>query len=211
MGRNYLFLFVIFVLLAQNLYSSSQNIKVYKKDEAIYLSLGIEIKNPKEIYKRLSSGLSSKVLISIQVRDKGKGASAIDRELLFEAIYDVWEEKYRLFVYDPKKRLIVETKDREEIYRQFTSPENILIGDIRSFSEESILNIKVKAVINPVSKDILEKIKGYLSDPESGVKGSPTRTIFGSFANTFIPELNVENAIKYEIKAVKIKDIPVIK
>jgi len=211
MMKRYLVSFVIFFLLSGTVYTSDESVTVSKDNETVFLSLKIGIKNSKELVKRLSSGLSNKIVISVQIRDKKNNNPVFGREYIYEAVYDVWDEKYRLYSFDPHKKPVFETQDRDEAYRKFLNPEKIRLCEAKSLLPDSNYNIRVRVVVNPVSKDIIEKIKEYLADPEMGNKGSPTRTIFGSFANAFIPDLNTENIIKYEIKSINISEIPVIK
>lgn len=203
-----LFLIALIPIIESN--SIEEGIRLTRDSENLYLSLKIGFKNSKELQRRLSSGLSNKILISVQIKDKKSGSQIFNKEYIFEAIYDVWDEKYRLYFYSPNKNLIFESKDKEDVYKRFTNPENIVLCSIKLLSYESIYNVKVKIIINPVSKDIIEKIKEYLSDPETTNRGTPTRTIFGSFANTFIPDLNTENILKYEIKSINLSDITIL-
>ncbi|MCX7958860.1 MAG: hypothetical protein N3B13_07415 [Deltaproteobacteria bacterium] len=211
MMKRYLALFLIALVSISLVYSSEENLKISRDDGNLYLSVKINVKNQKELQKRLSSGLSNKIIISVQGKDRKNNNPVFSSEYIFEAVYDVWDEKYRLYLLGPQKNLILETENKEEIYMRFLTPRNLRICETKILSPESSYNVKVRIVINPVSKDIIEKIKEYLADPEMTGKGSPTRTIFGSFANTFIPDLNTENIIKYEIKSIGLSDIPVEK
>ncbi|MCX7944857.1 MAG: hypothetical protein N2746_10165 [Deltaproteobacteria bacterium] len=207
MKRPIILTFVTFILVV-NICFGNENLRISRDDESLWVSLKINVKNPKELYKRLSSGLSNRLILSIEIKERRGGTIAFKKEYVFEVIYDVWDEKYRLFTFDPTKKLRFETSNKEEIYTKFVEIEDLRICDVKALSADTLYNIKVKVIINPVSKEIIEKIKEYLADPESTSKGSPPRTIFGSFVNVFIPELNTENIYKYELKSVNINEIP---
>jgi hypothetical protein len=204
MRRLFAITFFIIILLTHLPAFSEEGISISKDEKNLYLNIKIPVKNTAEFQKRLSSGLSNKIVVSIQIRDKKTNKEAIQRDYVLEAIYNVWDEKYRIFIYEPSKRLILETSDKDEVYKRIINQERIFICENSSLHKDSIYQIKVKIIVNPVSKEIIEKIKEYLADPEVTGLGSPTRTIFGSFANTFIPDLNTEKVIKYEIKAFSI-------
>ncbi|GEM_PF-1780741 len=209
--KRLLIVILILFVLSYTLSSSDENFWLSKSSDNVFLNLRMKIKNEKELQKRLSSGLPNKLIISVQVKDKSNSMFMLNRDFIFEAIYDVWEEKYRLFSYNPEKRLIFETRDKNEIYKRFLSQGDIRLFEISQIRPDSLIQIKIKVLVNPVSKDIIEKIKEYLSDPEMAARGGSTRTIFGSFANKFIPELNTEDVIKYEFKSVDISALPLKK
>ncbi|MGB9599157.1 MAG: hypothetical protein ACP5QK_04275 [Myxococcota bacterium] len=198
---------LLIILIVNPLISSDNNLFFSRDEKNLFLHINIPIKNESEFQKRLSSGLSNKIIISIQMKDKKTNKMVINRDFIFEAVFDVWDEKYRIFLYEPTKRLILETIEKGEVYKRLLNPEKILVCENSLLQSDSVYQVKVKVIINPISKEIIEKIKEYLADPQIVGQGSPTRTIFGSFANTFIPELNTENVIKYEIKAFSIGEI----
>jgi hypothetical protein len=201
-------LLIILVLsILYSSYSQADDLTLYRDAESLFMNIKVVYKGVNELKKRLSSGLSNKIVISVKLKDKKSGKTIVDRGIIFEAIYDVWEEKYRLYSFDPLKTLILETNSKEEIFNRFLNPAGVKICNLHDIPSDGLYNLKLSILINPVSKEIVEKIKEYLSDPESIQKGSSTRTIFGSFANVFIPELNVENSIKLEIRSFRLQEI----
>lgn len=210
MNKSRLIILLLTVSYATSLFAQ-EGILISRSDEKIYMDLKIPAKNMKEITKRISSGLTNKVLISVQIKEKKSNRVIVNKNFLYQAVYDVWDEKYILSLFDPQKRFTVSTKDKEEILRLLGNPEKMEICDTGALLPRGAYHIKVKVVLNPVSREIIEKIKEYLSDPELVQRDRTTRTIFGSFANVFIPELNTENVVKFEIRSLNLSDIPLKK
>ncbi len=202
----FLFASILIVFSAAKLYAED-GIFLKKDEDKIFLQIKIPQKNLKDITKRLSSGLTNKVIISVQIKDKKKNRVILEKSFLFEVVYDVWEEKFILSIFDPEKRMLMSTKDKNEIMNMLSNLHDIELCNSNLLTVDGIYQVKAKVVINPVSREIIEKIKEYLSDPELVQKESATRTIFGSFANTFIPEFNTDNSLKYEIKSLSVGEI----
>jgi len=186
---------------------AEETLSLYKNKDNIFISLKVVYKNVNELKKKLSSGLSNKIVVSMKLKDKKSGKAIVEKSVIYEAVYDVWEEKYRLYSFEPLKTLVFETNSKDEVFDRFLNITEIKLCDLKSLSPDGTYNLKISVLVNPVSKEIVEKIKEYLSDPEAVQKGTPTRTIFGSFANAFIPELNVENSIKMEMKSFSLQEI----
>ncbi|MFA6035235.1 MAG: hypothetical protein WC889_20225 [Myxococcota bacterium] len=140
-----------------------------------------------ELRERAISGLANRILVSARIEAAGGGWHGAESVMTLQALYDVWDEQYLIRRTDMRgstRRLL---KEQTAYIDSLTRIDNIPIAGLATLDPLKKYIIRVTVSVNPPSKELVERAKEYLSDPEGAKRLSTPRTVFGSFAMTFIP------------------------
>jgi hypothetical protein len=140
-----------------------------------------------DLKSRVSSGLTSRILVSAWVESAGGDWRGHESLVSLQAVYDVWDEQYIL----KRSNVTGSTTKREKELAAFLDAlvwlERVPLAPAPVLEGSKQYVVRVTVSVNPPSPELLEKAREYLSDPEGYKRLSPSRTAFGSFARTFIP------------------------
>lgn len=136
---------------------------------------------------RVSSGLSSRIIVAAWVESADGQWRSHESLVSLHAVYDVWEELYILRRDDALGSSKKQGKEPgaflDALVRLDAFP--LVAKGLLEAGRSYVVRVTVS--VNPPSRELIDKAREYLSDPEGYKRLSTSRTVFGSFARTFIP------------------------
>jgi len=139
----------------------------------------------KKVRKKLDSGLPVRVVVQLALERKGKDKPYSYWARSVEIVYDLWEEDYVLTMEDDRGRRRTRVATAEEAINLAG-----VLWRVRAARTARLkpgtYRFRVLAEVNPVSKEMVDNIRRWLSRP-SGGQGSEARSnFFGSFVGIFV-------------------------
>jgi hypothetical protein len=135
-------------------------------------------------YESLSTGISSTVVIRIQVTPRESDTPVAEQLIRRSVVYDVWDEIYTVELDQPGGTRKVKVKYRAEALKWLTAIEDLPIARLAVLPYEQVFVLKMVVELNPVSKETLAEVRRWLSQ---GAGGGLDRggAFFGSFVSVF--------------------------
>ena len=135
-------------------------------------------------YEALSSGISSTVVIRIQITPRESDAPVAEQLIRRSVVYDVWDEIYTVELDQPGGSRKVKVKYRAEALKWLTAIDDLPIARLAILPYEQVFVLKMVVELNPVSKETLAEVRRWLSQ---GAGGGLDRggAFFGSFVSVF--------------------------
>jgi hypothetical protein len=139
----------------------------------------------KQVRKKLESGLPVRVVVQLALERKGKDRPYSYWARSVEIVYDLWEENYVLTMEDDRGRRRTRVATMEEAINLAGVLWRVRAAQMATL-KPGTYRFRVLAEVNPVSKEMVENIRRWLSRP-SGGQGSEARSnFFGSFVGIFV-------------------------
>lgn len=139
----------------------------------------------KQVRKKLGSGLPVRVVVQLALERKGKDRPYSYWARSVEVVYDLWEEDYVVTMEDDRGRRRTRVATLEEAVNVCG-----VLWRVRAASTEAlkpgIYRFRVLAEVNPVSKEMVENIRRWLSRPAGGQGSEARSNFFGSFVGIFV-------------------------
>ncbi|HSS03133.1 MAG TPA: hypothetical protein VLM79_38990 [Kofleriaceae bacterium] len=135
-------------------------------------------------YEALSSGISSTVVIRIQITPRDSDTPVAEQLIRRSVVFDVWDEIYTLEIDQPGGARKVKLKYRAEALKWLTAIDDLPVARLAVLPYEQVFVLKMVVELNPVSKETLAEVRRWLSQ---GAGGGLDRggAFFGSFVSVF--------------------------
>jgi hypothetical protein len=136
------------------------------------------------LVRRLDSGLSTTVVArAYLVREGASRAEALAVQTVRTA-YDLWDEVYVSEVSGEAGARVFRDKKREDAIKRLSSLKLPVI-DIARLQAGEHYRVGVIVELNPVSKELLQQVRRWLSRPREGAP-LDGESYFGSFVSLFV-------------------------
>lgn len=138
---------------------------------------------------KLSNGLRMVIAMRAYVYHEGQDSPVALAVRTCDVAYDLWEEVYRVHVDDPEGKRDQAVLDVKGVLRLCAEAQNLPVVR-RSFltgGESYFLAVVVE--INPVSQEMLEQMRRWMSRPAGSTEIAPTNALFGSFVQLFVRQI----------------------
>jgi hypothetical protein len=148
----------------------------------------------KKVREKLTSGLPTRLVVQIALESKEKDKPIAYWARAIEIVYDLWEEDFVITVEDNRGRRRTRVETIEETIGVAGTLWRTPIAATKGL-KTGLYRLRFVGEVNPVSKEMVENIRRWLSRPSSG-HGSETRSnFFGSFVGSFV-DRNIGKADK---------------
>lgn len=140
------------------------------------------------LMKKLSSGLPMVIAMRAYVYLQGQDTPVALAPRVCRVVYDLWDEVYRVHVSEPERerdqaavldgvlRLCTEARDLAVVRRGLlTAGQPYFLG--------------VVVDVNPVSPDMVEQMRRWLSRPTGSTAIGPADALFGNFVQLFVRQI----------------------
>jgi hypothetical protein len=135
---------------------------------------------------KLKGGLPTTIVMSAYVFREGGGPGLAATFLSCRVIYDLWNEVYNIEIAQPgapKEEKIAGTI--EGVYRHCTESDRLLVAPRSVLSPPGTYYLGAIVEVNPVSPEMLDRIKRWVSRPTDPTAAAPGDALFGSFVGLF--------------------------
>jgi len=161
----------------------------------------------KQVREKLTSGLPTRLLVQVALESKDDGQPITYWARAIELVYDLWEEDFVITVEDNRGRRRTRVSTTEEAINVAGVLWRTPIAGIKGL-EPGLYRLRFVAEANPVSKEMVENIRRWLSRPSGGHGSEARSNFFGSFVGSFV-DRNIGKADKtvsfvsqwFEVKA----------
>jgi hypothetical protein len=138
---------------------------------------------------KLSNGLRMVIAMRAYVYREGQDSPVALTVRSCDVAYDLWEEVYRVHVDDPEGRRDQAVLDVKGVLRLCAEAQNLPVvrRGLLTAGVEYFLGVVVE--INPVSQEMLEQMRRWMSRPAGSTGIAPTNALFGSFVQLFVRQV----------------------
>jgi hypothetical protein len=140
------------------------------------------------LMRKLSSGLPMVVAMRAYLYREGEDAPVALAPRVCKVVYDLWDEVYKVHVSEPEHE-----RDQaavlEGAVRLCTVATDLPIVRKRLLAETQRYFLGVVVDVNPVSSEILEQMRSWMSRPTGSTGIGPSDALFGSFVQLFVRQI----------------------
>ncbi len=176
-----------------------------------YLYLGVSFRDAVDdgIRQKLRRGLPTTIVLTAAIYAAGRTDPVSTTAQSCKVTWHVWEEVYLVEVIRPNGSRLERTLTVNGVLRrcaeiQATQTRGLLLAGNHSQTPPGVpLFIKAKVQINPVSPELLSKIKRWVSRPTGTATAAPGDALFSTFTGLFLQRIGeAERELDFSTKPV---------
>jgi len=142
-----------------------------------------------EIRRKLSRGLPTTIVFTGTLFRRGSKPPVATTVQTCKITWHVWDEAYRLEITRPEGTRTRWTTTLEGVLRRCAESGRLLAGTAKEVAPGQAVFLKGRIHVNPVSPEILEKIKLWVSRPTRTATAAPGDALFSTFTGLFMQRI----------------------
>lgn len=151
---------------------------------------------------RLSSGVPTTLVFTAAVYRVGFPDPVSTTAQTCEITFDVWKEIFRVKIMRPGSFETMPVTTKEGVYRRCAEARNLLAGDRTQVPFGVPLYLVAKVQVNPVSPNMLQQIKRWVSRPTGTATAAPADALFSTFTGLFVQRIgDADREIEFTTRA----------
>lgn len=152
----------------------------------------------KEAYKALSSGFDTTVILRAYVYEKQTKVPVAFTMATLRAIYDLWDEEYRVRIVDTRGKRNWKFKSKADALKAMTEIDSFPLAKLGKIAIGEKYYCEMVVELNPVSEERLAEMRRWLTKRAGSTSIDSSSSFFGSFVSVFVnPKLQgADNVIK---------------
>jgi hypothetical protein len=198
-----------FVLLALPAVARAQAKPVQTRDalfewdaeaKLLYLSIGFRDVIDPELQAKLSRGLPTTIVFTAAIyRGNGPSAQPLSTTAhTCRVTWHVWEEAYRVEITRPGGSQVRWTTTVEGVLRRCAEVRRLLAGTVAQIPGNTPLFCSAKVQVNPLSPEVLQKLKLWVLRPSGTGTAGPSDALFSTFTGLFLQRVgDAERELKF--------------
>jgi hypothetical protein len=139
--------------------------------------------------KKLSSGLRNVIAMRAYVYRKGEVSPVALATRVCQVDYDLWNEVYNVHLSEPARELNQPIINLEGVLRLCAAASDLPVVRRGLLDSGQPYFLGVVVEFNPVSSDMVEQMRHWLSRPTGSTGIGPTDALFGSFVQLFARQI----------------------
>ena len=139
-----------------------------------------------EIQRKLSRGLPTTIVFTGTLYRRGGKSPVSTTVQTCKITWHVWDEAYRVEVTRPDGSRTRWTTTLEGVLRRCAEVHRLLVATSKEVTFGTPVFLRARVVVNPVSAEILEKIKLWVSRPARTGTAAPGDALFSTFTGLFM-------------------------
>lgn len=156
-----------------------------------------------EIRDKLKRGLPTTIVFTATVHQPGKSDPVATTAQTCRITYLVWDEYWRIEVSRPGGTRTERTLTVEGVLRRCAEARGLLVADASQATPGDPVFLKAKVQVNPIGKEVVEKIKRWVSRPSGTGTAGPSDALFSTFTGLFLQRVgDAEREVKLQTKSV---------
>jgi hypothetical protein len=153
------------------------------------------------LQSKLSRGLPTTIVLTVAVYRAGTSTPLSTTAQTCKVTWHVWEEAYLVEVMRPGSTRQSWTTTAEGVIRRCTEVRHLLAGDATQVPHDLPLVAAGKIQINPVSPELLQKIKRWVMRPSATGTAAPGDALFSTFTGLFLQRIgDAERQQKFQTR-----------
>jgi hypothetical protein len=141
-----------------------------------------------DLQKKLSSGLPMVIAMRAYVYREGQDTPVALATRVCRLVYDLWDEVYRVHVSEPERE-----RDQaavgDGVARMCTDARDLAVVRRGLLEDKKPYFLGVVVDVNPVSQEIVDQMKRWMSRPTGSTGIGPSDALFGTFAQLFVRQI----------------------
>ena len=143
-----------------------------------------------DVLRKLRSGLTTVIVVVGGVFDAARGDAPVPGAGVWQSCrvtFDVWNEVYRLQIARSEGSRNVVAVSIEGVLRRCTEVHELAVQGVLAPGDKYFMAATVE--VNPVSQEVIEQIRRWVSRPPGSAVASPGDSLFGSFVGLFVARI----------------------
>ncbi len=142
-----------------------------------------------EIQKKLKRGLPTTIVLTGAIYKVGAKQPVSTTAQTCKITWAVWEEAYRIEITRPGTDRKEWTTTTEGVLRRCAEVRRLLAGDSQQVPFGAAVYMQAKVQVDPVSKEMLQKIKRWVLRPSGTATAAPGAALFSTFTGLFLQRI----------------------
>jgi hypothetical protein len=155
----------------------------------LYLDLSFRDIVDANLQSKLSRGLPTTIVLTAAIYRAGAPNPLSTTAQTCKVTWHVWEEAYLVEVMRPGSARQSWTTTSEGVIRRCTEVRHLLAGDAAQIPVGLPLVATGKIQVNPVSPELLQKIKRWVMRPSATGTAAPGDALFSTFTGLFLQRI----------------------
>jgi hypothetical protein len=143
----------------------------------------------KAVAQKLASGLPTVLAMRAYVLREGEDSPIALAVRTCRVVYDLWDEVYRLKISSPGGDRDGAAYNLDGVLRQCGEARDLLVADRTLLATGRPHFLGVIVEVNPVSPQMLEQMRKWVSRPAGSTGIAPGDALFGSFVGLFVRQI----------------------
>lgn len=177
---------------------------------AVKLSVSYRDVIDAEISRKLLSGLPTVITMRGYVfRESGGDPIALTAKTC-RVVYDLWDEVFRIQLTQPGSQSNVIAVNTEGVLRNCAEARKMTLMERGLMKDGTKYFVAMLVEVNPVSAEMLDRIKRWVTRPNGGAAIGPGDSLFGSFVGLFVARIeSADRRIAFRTQAFSAQSIAV--
>ena len=141
------------------------------------------------LMKKLSSGLPMVVAMRAYVYRQGEDIPIALTTRLCRVVYDLWDEVFRVHVTEKERGERDQAVLLDSALRLCTEARDLPVGRRGLLAAGHAYFLGVVVDVNPVSADVVEQMRRWMSRPTGSTEIGPADALFGNFVQLFVRQI----------------------
>jgi hypothetical protein len=152
---------------------------------------------------KLSNGLPTVIAMRAAVIEDGKTTPVAAAVRSCRVVYDLWDEVYRIHVTSAGGESDTAVINIEGVMRRCAEARDMVVVDKSLLKTGTAYFLGVIVDVNPVSTEMLEQMRHWVSRPTGSTGIGPSDALFGSFVGLFVRSIgSADNTVRFRTQSV---------
>lgn len=154
------------------------------------------------ISKRLLSGLPTTIAMRGYVFKESGGDPVALTAKSCKVVYDLWDEVFRVTITQAGGQTSTVAVNVEGVLRNCAEARKIPVMERASMKDATKYFVALLVEVNPVSAEMLDRIKRWVTRPNGSTSLSSSDSLFGSFVGLFVTRIqSADKRIQFRTQA----------
>lgn len=168
----------------------------------LYLDMSFRDVVDASIRTKLSRGLPTTIVLAATIQRAGSNEPLSSTAQTCRVTWHVWEEAYHVEIIRPGSSQVRWTTTLEGVLRRCAETRRLLAGDASQVPRGVALYARGSIQINPVSPEVLQKLKRWVMRPSSTGTAAPGDALFSTFAGLFLQRIgDAERELRFQTRS----------
>jgi hypothetical protein len=165
---------------------------------SLYVSVSFRDVVDANIRRKLSRGLPTTIVLTGTIHRPGVSEPMSTTAQTCKITWHVWDEVYLVEVTRPGGTLSSAAITVDGVLRRCAEARRLLVGTRAQVPVGSVVVLQAKVLVNPVSPEVLQKIKRWVSRPTGTGTAAPGDALFSTFTGLFLQRIgDAEQELKF--------------
>lgn len=155
------------------------------------------------LVNKLSTGLPTVIAMRAYVLREGSAEPIALAVRSCRVVYDLWDEVFRIHVSGPGGEHDLAVINVDGVLRQCAEARDLPVVDRSALAADKPHYLGVIVEVNPVSPQMLDQMRRWISRPTGATTIGPGDALFGSFVGLFVRQIGAsDRTLRFRTQAV---------